>query len=106
MRIVVIGGVAAGMSAAAKAARTGTGLQIDVYTDEQDISYSACSHPYYIKGAGKRATISSPARPRRCSSKACVSIRAAGRCPLIPRINACLCKWRTVPNPLQHTTGW
>lgn len=54
MRIVVIGGVAAGMSAAAKAARSGSGLQIDVYTDEQYISYSACSLPYYIKGAVAR----------------------------------------------------
>lgn len=54
MRIIVIGGVAAGMSAAAKAARSGTGLQIDVYTEEQYISYSACSLPYYIKGAVAR----------------------------------------------------
>ncbi len=54
MRLVVIGGVAAGMSAAAKAARTAALMQIDVYTDEQYISYSACSLPYYIKGAVAR----------------------------------------------------
>ena len=33
-RMIVIGGVAAGMSAASKAARQAKGMQVDVYTDE------------------------------------------------------------------------
>jgi len=49
-RLVVIGGVAAGMSAASKAARIDPQLQVDVYTDEAYIAYSACSLPYYAQG--------------------------------------------------------
>lgn len=49
-RLVVIGGVAAGMSAASKAARLDPQLQVDVYTDETYIAYSACSLPYYAQG--------------------------------------------------------
>ena len=37
-RLVVIGGVAAGMSAAAKARRTNPELEIIVYTEEKQIS--------------------------------------------------------------------
>ena len=46
-RLIVIGGVAAGMSAASKAARQAKGMLVDVYTDERHIAYSACSLPYY-----------------------------------------------------------
>lgn len=49
-RLVVIGGVAAGMSAASKAARLDPQLQVDVYTDEAYIAYSGCSLPYYTQG--------------------------------------------------------
>ncbi|MEA4891131.1 MAG: FAD-dependent oxidoreductase [Peptococcaceae bacterium] len=49
-RMIVIGGVAAGMSAASKAARQAKGMQVDVYTDERHIAYSACSLPYYTQG--------------------------------------------------------
>ncbi len=45
-RIVVIGGVAAGMSAASKAKRVDRDAEVTVYTDETYISYSACSLPY------------------------------------------------------------
>ncbi|MDR1193771.1 MAG: FAD-dependent oxidoreductase [Peptococcaceae bacterium] len=48
-RLIVIGGVAAGMSAASKAARQNKEMTIDVYTDESYISYSACSLPYYTQ---------------------------------------------------------
>lgn len=49
-RLVVIGGVAAGMSAASKARRMDKELQIEVYTDENYISYAGCGLPYYIQG--------------------------------------------------------
>jgi NADPH-dependent 2,4-dienoyl-CoA reductase/sulfur reductase-like enzyme len=48
-RLIVIGGVAAGMSAAAKASRQDREMAIDVYTDEAHIAYSACSLPYYMQ---------------------------------------------------------
>lgn len=49
-KIVVIGGVAAGMSAASKAARMGRDVEVTVYTQEEYISYSACSLPYLVQG--------------------------------------------------------
>lgn len=49
-RLVIIGGVAAGMSAAAKARRTNPNLEIVVYEKSGYISYGACGFPYFIKG--------------------------------------------------------
>ncbi len=48
MRIVVIGAVAAGTSAAAKARRNDEQAEIVIYEGDQDISYSGCGLPYYI----------------------------------------------------------
>lgn len=50
MRIIVIGGVAAGTSAAAKARRNDDLAEIVIYEKDQDISYSGCGLPYYIGG--------------------------------------------------------
>ncbi|NLK51995.1 MAG: FAD-dependent oxidoreductase [Syntrophomonadaceae bacterium] len=49
-KLVVIGGVAAGMSAAAKARRVNPKIKIEVYTNEFDVSYGACGLPYFIAG--------------------------------------------------------
>lgn len=49
-KLIVIGGVAAGMSAAAKARRVDPELAITVYTDDEHISYAGCGLPYYIGG--------------------------------------------------------
>lgn len=50
MKIVILGGVAAGAKAAAKARRELHDAEIDLYTDDTHISYSACGLPYYIEG--------------------------------------------------------
>src|SRR5690554_4104997 len=50
MKIVVIGGVAAGMSAASKARRMDKGAEIVVYEKGYHLSYGACGLPYYISG--------------------------------------------------------
>jgi CoA-dependent NAD(P)H sulfur oxidoreductase len=50
MRIIVIGGVAAGAKAAAKAHRVDPKCEIIVYQDESEMSYSACGLPYVISG--------------------------------------------------------
>lgn len=50
MKIVILGGVAAGAKAAAKARRTLPDAEIDLYTDDTHISYSSCGLPYYIEG--------------------------------------------------------
>ncbi|HPF19822.1 MAG TPA: CoA-disulfide reductase [Syntrophomonas sp.] len=49
-KLVIIGGVAAGMSAAAKARRIQRDMDIVVYTDDQYISYAGCGLPYFIGG--------------------------------------------------------
>lgn len=50
MRIIVIGAVAAGTSAAAKARRNDDFAEIVIYEKDKDISYSGCGLPYYIGG--------------------------------------------------------
>lgn len=46
--LLVIGGVAAGMKAAAKARRESPAMKITVVTDESYISYAGCGMPYFI----------------------------------------------------------
>lgn len=48
MKILIIGAVAAGTSAAAKARRNNEDAEIKIYEMDSDISYSACGLPYYI----------------------------------------------------------
>jgi CoA-dependent NAD(P)H sulfur oxidoreductase len=50
MRLVVIGGVAAGLSAAARARRIDRSIEILVLEKGETISYGACGLPYYIEG--------------------------------------------------------
>lgn len=50
MKIIIIGGVAAGTSAAAKARRNDESAEIKIYDMDSDISYSGCGLPYYIGG--------------------------------------------------------
>lgn len=50
-KVVIIGGVAAGPKIMAKLLRTKDfDCQIDLYTEEDMISYSACGLPYYVEG--------------------------------------------------------
>ena len=46
--LIIIGGVAAGMKAAAKARRESPAMKITVVTDEEYISYAGCGMPYFI----------------------------------------------------------
>jgi len=48
MRFVVIGGDAAGMSAASRAKRNAPELEVVVLEQTGDVSYSACGMPYNI----------------------------------------------------------
>jgi len=50
MKIVIIGGVAAGAKAAAKSRRMLPDSEINIYTQDTHVSYSACGMPYYIQG--------------------------------------------------------
>src|SRR4030042_3786704 len=49
-RLLVIGGVAAGPKAAAKARRCNPEMEIVIYQEEEEISYAGCGLPYYISG--------------------------------------------------------
>ncbi len=49
-RLIVIGGCAAGMSAASKARRLNPNLEVVVYERTGFVSYGSCGMPYYISG--------------------------------------------------------
>ena len=49
----MIGGVAAGPKAAAKARRCDPEMEIVIYQEEEEISYAGCGLPYYISGIVK-----------------------------------------------------
>ena len=49
-KIVIIGGVAAGAKAAAKSRRLKPEAEINVYTEDTHVSYSACGLPFFIEG--------------------------------------------------------
>ncbi|MBC7250996.1 MAG: CoA-disulfide reductase [Anaerolineae bacterium] len=49
-RLIVIGGVAAGMSAASKAKRMKRDLEVVVYEQSGFVSYGSCGLPYYVAG--------------------------------------------------------
>ena len=48
MKILVLGGVAAGTKAAAKLKREDRSLDVRIITKGNDISYAGCGLPYYI----------------------------------------------------------
>ncbi len=50
MRLVVIGGVAAGLSAASRARRLDASLDVVVLERSSHVSYAACGLPYFIEG--------------------------------------------------------
>ncbi len=52
-KLLVIGGVAAGPKAAAKARRCDPEMEIVIYQEEDDISYAGCGLPYYVSGVIK-----------------------------------------------------
>jgi len=63
MKIAVVGGVAAGTSAAAKARRTNKDAEIVLFEKDKDISYAGCGLPYYISGVTpkrERVVINTP----------------------------------------------
>lgn len=50
MHLVIVGGVAAGTKAAARARRVNQDLRITLFQDEAEVSYTACGQPYYLSG--------------------------------------------------------
>lgn len=75
MRIIVIGAVAAGTSAAAKARRNTEEAEIVIYEKDQDISYSGCGMPYFLGGEVSNARDLTPRDPVFFKSKYNVDIK-------------------------------
>lgn len=69
MRILIIGAVAAGTSAGAKARRNNEDAEIVIYERDNYISYSACGTPYYIGGEIENADDLFPRDPAFFKSK-------------------------------------
>jgi NADPH-dependent 2,4-dienoyl-CoA reductase/sulfur reductase-like enzyme/rhodanese-related sulfurtransferase len=69
MKILIIGAVAAGTSAAAKARRNDETAEITIYERDPYISYSGCGMPYYIGGHVSRFEDLVPRDPEFFKSK-------------------------------------
>ncbi len=75
MKIIIIGAVAAGTSAAAKARRNSEDAEITVYEKDRFISYSGCGMPYFLGGEVARAEELTPRDPAFFRDKYNVDIR-------------------------------
>jgi NADPH-dependent 2,4-dienoyl-CoA reductase/sulfur reductase-like enzyme/rhodanese-related sulfurtransferase len=75
MRIAIIGAVAAGTSAAAKARRNDEGAEITVYERDRFISYSGCGMPYFIGDEVKSLSDLTPRDPAFFMAKYRVEIK-------------------------------
>ncbi len=75
MRIVVIGAVAGGTSAAAKARRNMEDAEIVIYEKDSFISYSTCSMPYFISGVIPNREELSPRDPQFFKEKYNVDVK-------------------------------
>lgn len=74
MRLLIIGAVAAGTSAAAKARRNDETAEIVIYEMDSFISYSGCGMPYYLGGEIENAEELIPRDPAFFKSKYNVDI--------------------------------
>ncbi len=75
MKLIVIGAVAAGTSAAAKARRNSEDAQIVIYEKDSFISYSGCGIPYYLGGEVAQAEELAPRDPAFFLSKYNIEIK-------------------------------
>lgn len=75
MKIIVIGGDAAGMSAASQIKRQMPGYEVTVFERGQYISYAACGIPYYIGGAVSRLDDLIEVSPQEAREKRKVDLR-------------------------------
>jgi CoA-dependent NAD(P)H sulfur oxidoreductase len=58
LRLVIVGGVAAGTKAASRARRVAPGLEITLYQEEPEVSISECGLPYFLSGVvGERGRL-------------------------------------------------
>lgn len=75
LKLVVVGSVAAGTSAAAKARRNTETARITVYERDTDISYSGCGLPYYVGGDVEEIGALTPRNPAWFKARYDVDVR-------------------------------
>ena len=75
MKLIVVGAVAAGTSAAAKARRNDEDAEITIYETDRYISYSGCGMPYFLGGEVAKAEELTPRDPAFFRSKYNVEIK-------------------------------
>lgn len=75
MKVIIIGGVAAGMSAASKIRRSDEHAQITVYEKGVETSYGACGLPYYISGANDDVELLRIRRPQEFIEKQKIDVK-------------------------------
>lgn len=75
MKVIIIGGVAAGMSAASKIRRSDETAQITVYEKGVETSYGACGLPYFISGANDDVELLRIRRPQEFIEKQKIDVK-------------------------------
>jgi len=85
MKFLVIGGDAAGMSAASKLKRNRTNIDITVLEQTMDVSYSACGMPYNIADPGREMDDLVVRRPDVFREKQGIDVRIGCRAESINR---------------------
>jgi NADPH-dependent 2,4-dienoyl-CoA reductase/sulfur reductase-like enzyme len=75
MKVIIIGGVAAGMSAASKIRRSDEKAIITVYEKGVETSYGACGLPYYISGANDDVNLLRIRKPQEFRDKQNIDVK-------------------------------
>lgn len=75
MKVIVIGGVATGMSAASKIRRDDKDAEITVYEKGIETSYGACGLPYYISGVNQDINLMRIRRPEEFIQKQNIDVQ-------------------------------
>ena len=86
-KIIVIGSVAAGTSAAAKARRNDESVEITIYDKDNFISYAGCGTPYYIGGEVGEIEALTPRNPMFFKSRYNIDVFAGYEVIQIDRAN-------------------
>jgi NADPH-dependent 2,4-dienoyl-CoA reductase/sulfur reductase-like enzyme len=79
MALVVIGGVAAGLSAAARARRIDSRLEIVVLERGPAISYAACGLPYFVEGRVREVEVLIAYTPERFRAERKIDVRTGAQ---------------------------
>jgi NADPH-dependent 2,4-dienoyl-CoA reductase/sulfur reductase-like enzyme len=87
MKLVIIGGVAGGTSAGAKARRGDPTLEIKIYEKDTEISYAACGLPFYIGGITDNIEDLIPRTPKDFKSKYDIDVYIAHEVLKIDTVN-------------------